>query len=711
MSTDLLALQAYGHVISALAYIVFSVHVLRSGRFGHEEGRKPWVFIAALWASAGWAGASAMDSQSSHTGWLILASGFDLLRYALWFAFLLHLIRPVWRHAPGTMGGLLAAAAAGSLALALILLVDRVLRGQIDAPGSRLVLTTALTMSVLGLVLLEQFLRNLDNGSRWGAKPVCLGLACVFGFDFYVYAEALLLGRIDEEALGVRSIVHLLAVPFLFVAARRHVDWMSRLQVSRTAAFYSATLMLAGGYLIFMSAVGYYVRYIGGEWGRALQLSLLAAGVAGLAVLVVSGSARAWVRVFVGKHFFSYRYDYREEWLRFTAMLSTRTSPQEVGERVVRGLADMLECPAGSLWTLDEGDKVYRQSARWNMPSESAREPAGSGFCLFLQERAWVIDLGEFRDAPRRYSGLAVPTWLLQVPQAWLVVPLLAGGSLLGFVVLASPRTPVKLDWEVRDLLKTASQQAAGFLAQMQATEALLEARKFDAFNRMSAFVVHDLKNIVAQLSLMVKNAERLHDNREFQQDMLLTIESSLEKMRRLMLQLREGAAPPGGARGVELLPIVQRLQDAVQSQGRLLELEAVERVATRGHDDRLERVLGHLVQNALDATPESGRVWIGVHRESGQVQVEVGDTGTGMTEEFIQTRLFKPFSTTKSSGMGIGSYESFQYIRELGGQIQVDSHVGTGTRITVLLPVFEMQTSSDLLPLDEAAALGHRLP
>jgi putative PEP-CTERM system histidine kinase len=214
----------------------------------------------------------------------------------------------------------------------------------------------------------------------------------------------------------------------------------------------------------------------------------------------------------------------------------------------------------------------------------------------------------------------------------------------------------------------------------------------------MSAFVVHDLKNIVAQLSLMLKNAERLHDNREFQQDMLLTVESSLEKMRRLMLQLREGATPPGGSRGVELAPIVRRLAANVKAQGRTLEITELERLATRGHDDRLERVVGHLVQNALDATPADGRVWIQVTRYSGQVQLQVGDTGAGMSEDFVRNQLFRPFNTTKHSGMGIGTYESFQYIRELGGTMQVDSQPGTGTTITVLLPLFETQRGSDLM-------------
>lgn len=164
-----------------------------------------------------------------------------------------------------------------------------------------------------------------------------------------------------------------------------------------------------------------------------------------------------------------------------------------------------------------------------------------------------------------------------------------------------------------------------------------------------------------------------------------------------MMLQLREGVAPPGGSRGVALAGIVRRLQAMARQRGRELEIEVAEDLSTRGHEDRLERVLGHLVQNALDATPPSGRVWVHVARRSGQLRVEIGDTGQGMSEEFVRTRLFKPFSSTKGSGMGIGSYESAQYVRELGGSLEVDSREGRGTVLTVLLPLLEVGQSAEL--------------
>lgn len=693
MSVALSSASAYSHGLALVGYGGFALYLVTKAKSATSGRLMQHSFLAALSASATWAAAVLLALFLDEPNSEQLSRLVDIGRYALWFWFL----STLFPQTDAVSTQLLRRGASFCVALAF-LAAGLQLFASGPAESNRPVIATWLALPVCGLLMLEQLFRNLGEDSRWNAKPLCLGLACVFVFDIYLFSEALLFGRFDSDALSVRGGAHALAVPLLFVASRRGNDWINRMQVSRSAAFYSATLVLAGIYLLFMAAVGYYVRFFGGDWGRALQLSLLVAAVVFLGMLVFSGAMRSRLRVFVSKNFYTYRYDYREEWLSFTAMLSGKRTPQEMGETIVRGLAKMVECPGGGLWTSNGKDEGFSQTGRWNMPRVDEAEAAESSLCSFLQSNGWVVDLEEFRSAPRRYVGLALPTWLLGAENAWLVVPLLVGDELLGFVVLARPLAPQKLNWEILDLLKTAGRQAAGYLAQMQATEALLDARKFEAFNRMSAFVVHDLKNIVAQLSLMLKNAERLHDNREFQQDMLLTVESSLEKMRRLMLQLREGATPPGGSRGVELMPIVARLAATAKSQGRELAVETVDRLATRGHEERLERVLGHLVQNAMDATPATGRVWIKSERFSGQIKVEVGDTGAGMSEEFIRTRLFRPFNTTKRNGMGIGTYESFQYIRELGGSIAVDSQPGSGTRITVLLPLFELSHGSDLL-------------
>ena len=696
-----LVLTAWSLTAVGLAYSVFSLRLLQLGYISSVRELSKVTVLVALLLSALWGWFGLAFLVTGKTLFLTLSSLSDLLRYVGWCAFLLLLLSP--NHVQSKSYGmtLIAPISVAVMVFGGIAFGLSAFNSHFWGDSLRLVLLSSMASPVLALVLLEQVFRNVSEDSRWNIKPLCLGLAGTFMFDLYLYSQAVLFNRLDADALSIRGAVHTLVVPLLLLSMTRRSEWVSQIHFSPKVAFQTATLLISGIYLVFISGVGYYVRYFGGEWGRALQLGVVFLALVFLMVLILSGAVRARLRVFLGKHFFRYRFDYREEWLKFTHTLSDKNSSQEVGQRVIRALADMLDSPAGGLWMKTMDESAFSQTARWNLAVKTEKEKVNSALCQFMTSSGWVINLEEYRSFPRRYGPLKLPVWLQQLEHAWLIVPLTIGAELIGFVVLASARTRIDVNWEVNDLLKTAGQQAASFLAQMQATEALLEVRKFDAFNRMSAFVVHDLKNIVTQLSLMMKNAKRLGDNPEFQKDMLMTVENSLDRMRQLMLQLREGATPPGRAFGVELGGIIQRIEAVAAGRGRTLEVNLLEPVVTRGHEERLERIIGHVVQNAFDATLLGGRVWLNLDRSKGQARVLVGDTGQGMSQDFIRNRLFKPFQTTKQAGMGIGAYESFQYVQELGGQIEVESAVGKGTTVQMLLPLFETRNEPELHALE----------
>ncbi|MBT3068643.1 XrtA/PEP-CTERM system histidine kinase PrsK [Rhodoferax sp. U11-2br] len=702
MNSGNLDLTAWSGGLAGVCYTVFALRLLQSGYLKTLQETSKLAVLGAVLLSALWGWSTLLQMQTQAPLLPLLTILLDQLRYAAWFAFLLLLLRTNRAGKASTGYSLIIWAVLLAVSGPLSLVLTALETSSVGEP-TRWMLFSAMAMPVFALVLLEQVFRNATEDSRWNIKPLSLGLAGSFLFDLYLFSQAVLFNRPDEDALSIRAGVHALMMPLLLLSSTRRSDWIAKIQLSPKAAFHSATLLIAGVYLIFISGVGYYVRYFGGEWGRALQLGLVVFALIVLMMLALSGTMRAKLKVFLGKHFFRYRYDYREEWLKFTRALSASSSPQELGSQVVRGLAEMVESPAGGLWLRAQGEAAFTQTARWNLAPTEDKEPLDTAMCQYLADGGRLINLEDYRSASRRYGSLKIPVWLQELPQAWLVVPLMVGEELTGFVVLASARTLFDVNWEVNDLLKTASKQAASYLAQMQATEALLEVRKFDAFNKMSAFVVHDLKNIVTQLSLMMKNAKRLGDNPEFQQDMLMTVENSLDRMRQLMLQLREGATPPGKAFGVNLSAIVTRVQAVAKARGRTLEVLALEPVDTRGHEERLERIIGHVVQNAFDATDPSGHVWLTLERAGGQASIVVKDTGQGMTQDFIRDRLFKPFQTTKQGGMGIGAYESFQYVQELGGKIDVQSEVNQGTTVTLLLPLFETQKNSDLHSLESA--------
>ena len=671
------AVWSYG--LAAVAFAFFALYIFFAWRGALPGG----VLFAAVGISSLWAACSAVAARGDLALVGALAVLLDVLRVAAWYAFLIVLSRPLWG-AWSRWPAYAAVAVVSAQVLALLLELAGLSAAFPVAP----VIGAWLTHAVVGLMLVEQLYRGMPAVSRWGLKPLCLALAAGYIFELYLFADALLFSRLDADVWAARGIAHALLIPLIAIAGTRSPSWTLRMSVSREVVFHSTALAGAGLYLLVIAGAAYYVRYFGGDWGRALQMALLFAGLVLLGALLFSGAVRARLRVFISKHLFPYRYDYRAEWLRFTQALSSADRSLDLGQSVIKALSDLVESPGGALWLADGYGKCKLHS-RFNHPVVDAVDSLDSPLCAFLAGRGWVVDLEEYRMQPGRYEGLVLPEWLSRLDDAWLVIPLQTAERLIGFVVLSSPRAPFDIDWEVLDLLKTAQRQAAGYLDRMLAAEALLEARKFDSFNRMSAFVVHDLKNLVAQLSLMLKNAQRHRDNPEFQQDMLETVANVETRMRGLMTQLQEKRSidPP---RALDLPGLLRTVCESKRGQMPVIELalESAGPVEVSAHPQRLERIVGHVVQNALDATAQDGKVTLTLAAgKDGRANVVVEDDGCGMTAEFVRERLSRPFQTTKSSGMGIGVYETRQYLEEIGGALHYDSEVGRGTRVTIELP------------------------
>ncbi|MGH8310329.1 MAG: XrtA/PEP-CTERM system histidine kinase PrsK, partial [Steroidobacteraceae bacterium] len=257
--------------------------------------------------------------------------------------------------------------------------------------------------------------------------------------------------------------------------------------------------------------------------------------------------------------------------------------------------------------------------------------------------------------------------------------------------------------WEEIDLLRAVGRQVASYLAFEQAAKRLAEAQQFEAVNRLSAVLMHDLRHLVAQQALVVQNAGRHRNNPRFIDDAILTIDDSVKRMSRLMDELRSGALTAQAHR-VDLAElcaeVVKRTASRAPAPSLTMHERGLEVVANR---DRLLSVLEHIVRNAQDATPASGTVVIGLRRVTQRAVVEVTDTGVGMDAEFIRTRLFRPFDTTKGSeGMGIGAYEAREFVRKCGGDIEVRSEAGKGTRFTISL-----RMASPLIATDAAMRNG----
>jgi putative PEP-CTERM system histidine kinase len=683
-------IAASSYLLAAIGFLVLGLPVLSGWRGRAQRVTLPLACLAsALWAAV-------LSWEASYgVLWSPLSGLLEVLRNGAWALFLVAL-HGYWRREDGHLRRSLAAAACCFLALLVLLALALAGVGQgiLAAFGSLPMLAAFVGMSVYGMLLVEQVYRNKTIEERWAIKFVCLGIGGMFAYDFYMYSNTMLFREPNPDLWTARGVINTLTVPLVAASLARRKSWTTPFAVSRRVVFHSAALFGSAIYLLAMGTVGYYLRYVGGRWGTVMQTGFLFGAVCLLGVILFSGTARSWLKVSISKHFFRYNYDYREEWMRFTRTLSERGP--NLGDRAIQALAALVESPGGVLWQRADG-KRFASHAQWQASAVDMTEPEHSPFCRFLESTQWVIDLDEYVDSPDKYEGLAVPDWLLELPRRWLVVPLILHEKLFGFVVLQRARSPLKLNWEIFDLLEIAGSQAAGHLAQEDAANALMVARQFESFNRMSTFVVHDLKNLVAQLSLMNANAEKHKDNPEFQQDMLETLNHSVQKMKLLLQKLSrsENAEKPLPLAIDQVVRAAVALKSAFEPHPQLVvEASGLTVLADR---ERLERVVGHLIQNAIEATPRDGHVMIRVGRRAAgdAVEIEIADTGEGMSEDFIRERLFKPFDSTKSAGMGIGVFESREYINELGGALEVSSRPASGTTFKVVLPQYREAVST----------------
>jgi putative PEP-CTERM system histidine kinase len=683
-------IATFSYLVAAVGFLLLGTLWLTSRRGRNHRGALSTAcLMTACWAAA--AGYEAgPDAPLS-----MLADAIEIVRNASWSFFLVVLLgqhrHPDSRLPFGLRRQVLGAGIgyAAFLVLTLYGWWDGDLLGGL---GLMPAMTVRVGWSVFGMLLVEQVYRNKPEQERWAIKFACLGIGGMFAYDFYMYSDALLFRRISPDIWAARGVANAVTLPLIAISMARSGSWNTGLALSRRVMFHSAALFGSALYLLAMGMAGYYLRFFGGSWGTLMQAAFLFAAVMVLFGILFSGTFRSWLKVFISKHFYTYNYDYREEWLRFTRTLSEQGPG--LGERTIQAIAALVESPGGALWIRHDSG-FCEPAAHWHVPAQEQKEATDSPFCRFLETTQWVVDLQEAERNPDKYEGLAIPDWLREHARAWLVVPMMMHGRLFGFVVLQQPRSPVALNWEIIDLLKIAGTQAASYLAQQESADALMVARQFESFNRMSTFVVHDLKNLVSQLSLMVANAEKHRDNPEFQRDMLETVDLSVQKMRLMLQKLGRSA----NAERPVALPIDEVIRRVVENK-RGFEPQPVLRIQAPGltvvaDRERLERVLGHLVQNAIEATGRDGSVTIEVRQEGAGVRVNIRDTGTGMSEEFIRERLFKPFESTKAAGMGIGAFESREYIHELGGQLDVVSTPGQGTTFNVILPLHRKQVAT----------------
>jgi putative PEP-CTERM system histidine kinase len=648
-----------------------------------------WLAAAAT-VTAVWAGIVALAFRYG-ADYIALMSPAETLRSAAWIAFLAALLAKSWRASRELSSSFVVAVGlAGVLAVQLAIdFADELTGAPPAAPIAYLAVLARLTVAIGGLVLVHNLYINTVAANRWSIRLSCIGLAFLFGYDLNMYTLRFLSGALDLDLFAVRGAANALVVPLIALSAWRNRRW--DIQVSRQVMFHTLSLMAIGGYLIVMAIAAWALRLLGGDWGSLLQIGFLVATMILAVVVIFSGRFRASARVWIAKHFFAYKYDYRQEWLRLIATVSRSGSGHGgLAERVIQGVCDIVDSPGGVLYVPGD-DGAFEPAARWNYRNVvGGRIEADAGLVRYLADRGRIVDFDELRGGGGDYGADPAPSFLLDDRQAWLAVPLVHLERLAGFIVVERSLARRDLNWEDFDLLRTVGRQAASYIAEAASQAALSEAQKFDEFNRRFAFIMHDIKNLVSQLSLVARNAERHADNPAFRADMVATLQSSVGKMNDLLARLAQhNSGKPDEASAVDLTAIVAAVVADKQRLHGALSFDAGARpLSVVGDPVRIEQLFAHLLQNAIDASEPGAPVRVAMTADGGTARVDIIDQGTGMSAAFVRNELFKPFRSTKADGFGIGAYEARQIVQALGGRLDVASREGEGTIFTVRVPL-----------------------
>ncbi len=662
------------HAACAALYAVLALLILLRGRSGPTGA----MFAAGCLATAAWATAVAAMSFAPVAP---LAFGLDLLRPAVWLVFILHLYRraALGGRQPYQLYILLAFVAA--LAVAAILLSGR-------GAGGIYSLRSVWLMAQMGfavgtILVIENLYRGTREEVRWHINLPCIALGALAAYDAVLAGDTLLFHDLSPMLFNGRPIAATFIVPLLALAVvRNRRNWDVELHITRTAAVHTASLMMAGLFLLGLVGASQAFRYFGGDWSGVAEIALLFGGLLGVTVLATSRSARSRLRFLLIDHFFANRYDYRREWMRCITTLSATEGYIALHARVIRALADIVDSPGGLLF-VREGEAGYEWAGSWSMPAATVSIAADDSIVTGLRGGDWIVEMA---NIPPR-DGL---------PAAWLATPLNHGGALIGFILLAPPRAPFRLDREVFDLLRVVGRQVATVVAEQRAAEVLMQTRQLHEYSKRFAFVAHDIKNVSTQLTLVLSNAEVHMDNPEFQRDMLATIRAAVAKIGALIKRLE---TPDNPVNQAVLLPgerIVPIIANAARATGMDIRFDnGADGTGVAMAAASLDAVVTHLLNNAIEATrtahpADPPPVHITLRHEGRRTVIDIVDEGPGMTPDFVRDGLFRPFRTSKPGGSGIGAYQARELLREAGGDLVVITRPGAGTTMRLLLPAVE---------------------
>ncbi len=549
-----------------------------------------------------------------------------------------------------------------------------------------------LLFAAVGILLItEQVIRATRRYMR--AIAICVGT--LFLFEVYVITRVASSDEFANDLLHARVLLNVtiaLALCLMPLFLKEESRATRKVSLSRPMAFTTTSLLVAGGTVTIVTLASLVIESRVGLYRQVWQPFLLFGLVLLLGINLRSSTQRAKIRVWINKNFFKTKYDYNLEWQNLTDRLASDAS-RDFGDTALRAVSSVYHSPRALLF-LEQESQLYCQSSLGELAGISPLKFEDHKAFIEKVRTGWIFVTQSEESSLTRYNDV-IPEAITQLGEQLIITPLLRQASIVGLIVMAVDDQYLdEFDFEDIDLLRLIGSQVANYLAYQQLAQTSAIQGQFETYHQISTFVMHDLKNLIAQQMLVVQNAARFRDNPEFVSDAITTIENSVKRMNRLMLKINQHSTMPTEGDHQEKISLADAFDSAMVKCSNREPKPTITgcdpSYVVLGDPDSLVMAMTHILSNAQEACSANDTISVTVEKgEDNHVICKITDTGSGMDQEFIDQRLFKPFDSTKKTvGMGIGAYQSKQIISKMRGQISVSSTLGEGTCFTIRLPL-----------------------